>query len=242
MKNVLLIDSGSGGVNILKECVKVCPYCNYLLFCDDLNLPYGSKTKEKLQEITTRNLTNIKGFFNFDVVILACNTLTCTCLEHVRKVFPDVIFIGTVPAVKPAIERFKEEDVLVLATPVTIKHNVIINKHAVKTLALENLARDIDAHLDELEVLEDGIKAELKDFKTFIPKAVVLGCTHYVAVENILKKILGDNVTFFNSANGVARRLKYFVDMEAEEKGYQVQIMVSGNQNNLAKFWWWFKN
>ena len=45
MKNVLLIDSGTGGVNVLKECFKVVPKCNYLLFCDTKNLPYGTKSK-----------------------------------------------------------------------------------------------------------------------------------------------------------------------------------------------------
>ena len=40
MKNVLLIDSGSGGINILKECVKVAPRCNFLLFCDAYNKKY----------------------------------------------------------------------------------------------------------------------------------------------------------------------------------------------------------
>lgn len=269
MKNVLLIDSGSGGVNILKECVKVCPYCNFLLFCDDANLPYGSKTKDELQKITLENLKNIKAFFDFDIVILACNTLTCTCIERCREAFAQVNFIGTVPAIRPAIKNFKDEDVLVLATPVTIKHNILINKHRqVKTLALANLAQSIDENLDNLEVLENDLRAAFESYfklakfekckknaskmqknrknneflQFFKPKAVVLGCTHYVAVENLLRKILGEDVAFFNSANGVARRLKYFVELDCPnpEKNFQVQIMVSGNQNNLAKFCWWF--
>ena len=70
MKKVLLIDSGSGGVNILKECVKVCPYADYLLFCDTKNLPYGSKSKEELIEITFKNLDEIHKFFPYEIVIL----------------------------------------------------------------------------------------------------------------------------------------------------------------------------
>ena len=71
MEKVLLIDSGSGGINILKECVKVAPYCDYLLYCDNKNLPYGNKTKEQLLQITFKNLENIYKFFKFKIVIFA---------------------------------------------------------------------------------------------------------------------------------------------------------------------------
>ena len=90
MKNVLLIDSGSGGINILKECVKVAPRCNFLLFCDAYNIPYGNKTKQELVSITEKNLNKINHFFKFDIVILACNTLTATVLDEMRKKFPNL--------------------------------------------------------------------------------------------------------------------------------------------------------
>lgn len=249
MKNVLLIDSGSGGVNILKECVRVCPFCNFLLFCDDKNLPYGSKSQEVLQEITIKNLRDIKKFFNFEIVVLACNTLSCTCLQKVREEFSDTIFVGTVPAVKPALEKFDAKDVLVLATEATIKHNVLIGKNPnLQTLALPSLASQIDAHLDELEVLKADLVRDLSPFleEKTKPKAVVLGCTHYLAVKDLLQEILGEDVMFFDSANGVARRLEYFVLEEKGEKkalspSFQVQIMVSGNVSALQSFWWWFE-
>lgn len=238
MKNVLLIDSGSGGINILKECVKVCPHCNFLMFCDNKNLPYGSKSKEQLQSITLQNLREIWQFFKFDIVILACNTLTCTCLEVCRENFPDIIFIGTVPAVKPALEKYAAEDILVLATEATIKHNVLINRHPkLMKKSMPHLASDIDAHLDELQVLKEGLEKELEEFKTQQkpPLGVVLGCTHYVAIKDILQEIFGEKCEFFDSANGVARRLLHFVG--EGENNFQVQLMVTQNENLLPVFW-----
>ena len=126
MKNVLLIDSGSGGVNILKECVKICPYCNYLLFCDHKNLPYGAKSKKELVEITEKNLLKIGNFFKFDIVIFACNTLTATVIDEMREKFCDIDFIGTVPAIKPALTEFKERDILLIATKTTLENNKLI--------------------------------------------------------------------------------------------------------------------
>lgn len=239
MKNVLLIDSGSGGINILKECVKVCPHCNFLMFCDNKNLPYGNKTKEELQMITLKNLREIFRFFKYDIVIMACNTITCTCLEICRATFPDIVFIGTVPAVKPALEKFAENEVLVLATQATIRHNVLINKHP-KLLKepMPTLAKEIDEHLDELGNLKTGLEEKFEKYKQDSPKGVVLGCTHYVAVKDILQGIFGQETIFFDSANGVARRLKHFVG--ESENNFQVQFMTTGNETLLAKFWQYY--
>ncbi len=238
MKNVLLIDSGSGGINILKECVSVVGGCNFLMFCDNKNLPYGNKSKRELQEITLKNLRDIHTFFPFEIVILACNTLTCTCIDVCRKVFPNITFIGTVPAVKPALEKYDAKEILVLATEVTIKHNVLINKTPNLILkAMPTLASDIDAHLDDLQCLKDSLKNDIAEVKQSM-KGVVLGCTHYLAVKEIFQDIFGRGVEIFDSANGVARRLKHFVG--GNEPSYQVQFMVTANESMLPLFWHYF--
>ncbi len=241
MNNVLLIDSGSGGVNVLKECARVCPSCNYLLFCDDKNLPYGQKSKEELQKITKQNLENIKEFFDFDIVIFACNTLTCTALEEARRSFEDVIFIGTVPAIKPALEKYSPEEILVIATPTTISHNVLINKtDKILTKALPDLAALVDKNLDNLSSRQviDYLSGALEEFRGKV-RAVVLGCTHYFALREQIKSVLGD-VEVFDSASGVARRLKSFV--QDDKNSFQVQIMTSKDENLLAKFWYFYNS
>lgn len=238
MKNVLLIDSGSGGVSVLKECVKIAPSCNYLLFCDTKNLPYGNKTKDELEKITIENLKRIQLFFKFDIVILACNTLSSTCLKKCRETFPNIIFIGTVPAIKPALNEFKPEEVLVLATPTTIQNNELIRDNPNLILKpMPDLAKKIDENLDNIDHLLPNLKEQLQGIK---PKAVVLGCTHYSAIKPLLSSILGDDIKIFDGANGVARRLKSFIDDDMTN--YQVQIMVSGNENFVSNLWWFFNN
>ena len=237
MKNVLLIDSGSGGVNILKECVKICPYCNYLLFCDHKNLPYGAKSKKELVEITEKNLVKIGNFFKFDIVIFACNTLTATVIDEMREKFCDIDFIGTVPAIKPALTEFKERDILLIATKTTLENNKLIAKYknsGIKFKALNKLAPLIDENLDEIEKIYPYLKKELKgNFK-----AIVLGCTHYMAVENLLKDIYKD-AKIFDSSNGVARRLLSFA--QERNLGYQVQIYCEDDKMR-AKLWWYYLN
>ena len=237
MKNVLLIDSGSGGVNILKECVKVCPYSNYLLYCDHENMPYGEKSKAELIEITEKNLQKIHSFFKFDIVIFACNTLTATVIDEMRERYKNITFIGTVPAIKPALNEFEEKDILLIATKTTIKNNKLIGKYRnseIKFKALSRLAPLIDEHLDELDLIYPYLKRQLSgDFK-----ALVLGCTHYTAVNNLIKQIK-PNIKVYDSANGVARRLLSFI--QDRTFGYQVQIYCE-NSELRAKFWWFYLN
>lgn len=236
MKNVLLIDSGSGGINILKECVNVAPRCNFLLFCDAYNIPYGNKTKQELISITEKNLNKINHFFKFDIVILACNTLTATVLDEIRKKFPNIIFIGTVPAIKPAILENEEKDILLIATEATIKNNKLIKKYEnseITFLPLNDLAVLIDENLDNLDVIKPYLKENIDNGF----KAIVLGCTHYRAIIPQIKELF-PNMKIYDSANGVARRLLSFVQDEPLNN-FQVQIFCE-KVDMLGKFWWYY--
>lgn len=233
MKKVLLIDSGSGGVNILKECVKVCPNCDYLLLCDDKNLPYGNKQKSELVKMTIENLKNVYEFFKYDIVILACNTLTSTCIRECRKTFPQIVFIGTEPAVKLALRDYEAKDIVVLATPVTIKYNPLLKIENLKLMPMPYLATLIDENLDNLNSIEPVLKQILPKVDA---KAVVLGCTHYIAIKEMMREILPNNIQFYDGANGVARRLKNYVG--DDEIGYQIQIMTTDGDKMLPSLWW----
>lgn len=232
MKNVLLIDSGSGGVNILKECLRVCPCANFLMFCDNKNLPYGDKDKKFLIDTTMQNLREIEKIFKFDIVIFACNTLTSVCIDACRGAFPKVKFVGTVPAIKPALEEFKEEEIAVLATKVTLENSLLLAKHpSVMRVQMRELATLIDQNLDNLAVLEGILCERLAKLDV---KAIVLGCTHYVAVKDLIEKCL-PKAKVFDGANGVARRLESLLG--GKEEGYSVKIVTSKDDDMWAKLW-----
>lgn len=234
MKKVLIIDSGSGGVNILAKCVKACPSNNYLLFLDQKNLPYGEKTKQKLKEIATQIIKSIDSFFNPEIVIIGCNTLTCTTINFLRKTFKDKIFIGSEPAIKPALKKYKKDDVLVLATSVTIKYNRLLKDKKDICLSPKDLPKVIDENLFNRVEIENYLthNITLKN-----KKCVVLGCTHFEGIKSEIKNIFGE-IDFFESGEAIANRLKSFCD---EDKSYLVQFMTSKNPENLGVFYEYFK-
>ena len=234
MKKVLLIDSGLGGANILARCLNEVPCCDYLLFCDNKNLPYGNKSKQDLLKITIDNLEKIRSFFDFDIVIFACNTLTATVIEECREIYRDTVFIGTEPAILPALRKFEEKDVCVLATKTTIENNLLCKKYKnIMYKSIDNLAAAIDENIDNLSVLKPYLENELAKIDK---KAVVLGCTHYTSITPILKEIL-PTVEFFSSEDGVSRRLRSFVD--EKEENFKVQVMTSKESDFRNKILWY---
>ena len=232
MKKVLLVDSGSGGLNVLHNCINSVKGCDFLLFCDNKNLPYGNKSKQELLDMTEHNLRVIKSFFDFDVVVFACCTLTACCLKECEAIFPDVKFVGAVPPIVKAVEKYGQDKVVVLATENTIKHSeVFANYPNVKKIAMAHLAEQIDCNLNCLEVLKDCFVDENLQMKDC---AVVLGCTHYNAVKDLIARRFCP-VEVFDVCEEVANALKT-EEGDSSQNG-QMQIVTSQNDGFLAKLW-----
>ena len=232
MKKVLLIDSGSGGLNVLHNCINSVKGCDFLLFCDNKNLPYGNKSKQELLDMTEHNLRVIKSCFDFDVVVFACCTLTACCLQECQQAFPKVKFVGAVPPIAKAVEKYGQENVVVVATENTIKHSGELSKYPnVEKVAMPHLAEQIDRNLGCIE----NVKSEFVDVGHSVKGcAVVLGCTHYSAVKGLIAEQLKP-VEIFDVCDEVANALKMVVG-EGVKNG-QLQIMTSKNDGFLAKLW-----
>lgn len=111
-------DSGVGGATIFKEAVNNID-AEYYYFADNLNMPYGVKKKEEVVKFSFDVVDKLvkKGC---KIIVIACNTATSVAIKKLREKYEDIVFIGTEPAVKPAIENSNGKRVLVTATTITI--------------------------------------------------------------------------------------------------------------------------
>lgn len=219
MKKILFIDSGSGGVNVLAHCINNNVRGDFLYFADLKFAPYGDKSVDEIKKRVCEILDMVKSFFDFEIVVFACNTLTTSAIKFVRKKYPNIVFVGTEPATKSAYKEFDKDDVLVMATNRTLEN---LN---VKGLCVPSLPSLIDANLLNIDVLESFLTSYLNDHTD--KKAVVLGCTHYLAIKKVIQKNY-PHLKVFDSNDGVMKRLKSF----AGEGDYKVQFMSSGVQDN----------
>ena len=123
-----VFDSGIGGLTVLEEMKKVLPNEDFLFYADSLNNPYGEKDDLTLYEITS-NIVDYLISRDCKIIVIACNTATTRCIKYLRGKYPDIVFVGTEPAIKVACDR-GFNNILVMATPATInseRTNILVN-------------------------------------------------------------------------------------------------------------------
>ena len=216
-KVILVLDSGIGGLNTLKTLSCVAPN-NYVYFADYKNHPYGTKGAQSLIENSLVLIENLRSKFDVKGIVVACNTLTAVAIESIRKANDDIFVVGTEPALKLAKDSGGKE-ILLLATPNTIKYSKIVNNFQSKvkfhTKAFPNLASDIEDNLDDLQALLPALRENLQNYDNV--DSVVLGCTHYLFVKPLLKKLFRSDVKFFDGNFGVANRCKALFKCEKNQ-------------------------
>ena len=229
MKKVAVIDSGSGGLNVLKELFASSSGCQFLFLADEKNAHYGTKSPAELQSIACGLVDLLNSFFKPDVIVIACNTLTAAAISHVRKVYPEINFIGCEPAIKPAIEKYAPEDILLLATPTTIKECKLLKKYkGINAISIDSLPSLIDNNLFDLDSLTDYLEENIAPYS---PKAIVLGCTHFEAVKKQIASF--SDAELFGSSQGISKRLQKFCH---DEGGNDCSFMTTGNGDSLGAY------
>jgi len=228
MAKIGVFDSGIGGLTVLEEMVKVMPNEDFLYFGDSKNCPYGNKELDELMRIVCR-IVDYYVSVGCKLIVIACNTATTKCMKLLREKYPDLIFVGTVPAVKMACDM-KCKNTLVMATEGTIAservHELVLdNKNDDQNIYLvscRGLAEAIESKDNELidKVLNDTIGSYLdKNIDS-----IVLGCTHYPwAKENISKMF--PEAKLFDGSLGVANEVKRQLD----KHGYSNELDYKGS-------------
>lgn len=206
-----VFDSGIGGLTVLEEMKKILPNEDFLFYADSLNNPYGEKDDQLLYEITS-NIVEFLISRGCKIIVIACNTATTRCIRYLRSKYPDIIFVGTEPAIKVACDR-DFNNILVMATPATInseRTNILVNDNKkeyenVFLVPCEGLANAIELNdVDKQESIVSNIYNEYKDKNI---DAIVLGCTHYPHIKELISKYF-ENAILLDGGNGVAREVK----------------------------------
>ncbi|MBR0431316.1 glutamate racemase [Candidatus Saccharibacteria bacterium] len=202
-----VFDSGKGGTTILEEIKKILPNEEYLFVGDSKNCPYGEKTDSELMEIVIDIVERLKKW-GAKIIVVACNTATAKCINRLRKLYPEIKFVGTEPAIRLAAKTDAKR-VLVMATPGTIK------SERIEKLLKNNrkLGQDITllACPGLADAIEKGqnVKAILK--KILVGESqydcVVLGCTHYSLIKSKIQKFF-PQAELIDGNVGVANRVK----------------------------------
>jgi glutamate racemase len=227
LKPILVFDSGIGGLTVLREARVLMPERGFIYIADDAGFPYGGWEEQALKVRIVDLFAELLAQYDPEVCIVACNTAFTLVGADLRAAFPQMTFVGTVPAIKPAAERTRSGLVSVLATPGTVKRAYtrdLIQSFAtqchVRLVGSENLARLAEAYIRGDAVADEAVMAEIEqcfvDMDGRKTDIVVLACTHYPFMANIFRRLAPWPVDWIDPAEAIARRARSLVPQVAD--------------------------
>ncbi len=207
-----VIDSGVGGLSVLKKICELLPNEDLIYMADSYFAPYGPKSERVIRNRCFENM----GFLdlqNAKALVLACNTATAAAVKDLREAF-DIPIIGMEPAIKPAADLTRTGVIGVLATAGTLDSEKFMDLHTLYRNRVEIITKACPGLVDEIEKLEldrgEIIKLVTEYTETFLDKkgdTLVLGCTHYALIADIISEIVGPEVVVVDTGMAVAKEL-----------------------------------
>lgn len=215
---IAVVDSGMGGITVLKKLHRIMPNENYIYFGDSANAPYGVKTKEEIKDLTVTAVENLMKR-GAKAVVIACNTATSAAAECLREKYPDYPFVGLEPALKPAALSGQWPRVLVLATPLTLreeKFNKLMARFEGEAEFIKLPAPELVGFVErgevETQACTDYLEKILEPYSDNRVDAVVLGCTHFPFARKPIQQILGEEVLVFEGSMGAAKQCQRLLE------------------------------
>lgn len=208
-----ILDSGLGGLTIVSEIEIELPKEAYIYIGDSANTPYGAKTEEEIY-VLSKQLIKFLIKRKVKLIVIACNTITVSCLEKLRNEYSTIPIVGTVPVIKTAAEISKNKKIGILSTTRTAQSRY--QKNLIATFAngctVINIGTDNLVPLIEAGKIDDpGITAILEEvllpFKNEGIDTLALGCTHFPYLKSQIEQIL-PGVKLLESGGAIARQVR----------------------------------
>ncbi len=238
LRPIGVFDSGLGGISVLKEIVKLMPNENYIYYGDSYYAPYGTKNKDEIIE----RCVQICDYFdsnNVKAIVIACNTATSAAVNVLRDKYKSLPIIGMEPALKPAAQDKKNNNIVVMATNLTLneeKFNNLMKKYSdtnnIIKMPCPKLVEIVENNqLEENKFIEDTLHEYFSEIDLGTLDAVVLGCTHFVFFKEHLSRMLNERTRIIDGNEGTAKHL-----MEVLYKEGKLNKSIIANNNEKITF------
>jgi glutamate racemase len=213
-----IFDSGVGGLTVFSEVEKALPREEIVYFGDTARVPYGTKSKETITKFSVQNVEFLMKH-NVKLVLVACNTASSLSLDFLKRCFR-VPIIGVIePGARNAVNTTRNNRIGVVGTNATIASGAY--EKAVKKISRRTAVYSQSCPLF-VPLVEEGWTDEkvtlevasiyLKGLKGKNVDTLILGCTHYPLLKNIIKKFMGRKVLLVDSAREVAKEARSVLD------------------------------
>lgn len=228
-----IFDSGIGGLTVVKEFFKYLPEYKIIYFGDTARLPYGTKSPNLIKK-WSKEITQWLLNRGAKVIVIACHTSSALATNFLKKEFPKIpIFEIVTPGIEKVIKTTKNKKIGIIGTPSTIKSEVHKKKLLEIDPSLKIYCQPCPLFVPLVEegwlnnlITKEVAKAYLELLKRKKIDTLILACTHYPLLKNIISKIIGKKVKIVNPAEDLAKDFKFFL-----ENNKKIKSQLSKNKN-----------
>lgn len=209
------LDSGTGGIPYLLHLEKKCPGAECVYLADTRNFPYGEKSSGEIIRSSVAAAGILVDRFSPAAVIVACNTISVTALDDIRRAFPEVRIVGTVPAIKLAADVSVNRRIGLLATNATVgnPYNMRLKDEFAPDCELvprgdSELVSFVEhrAFTASEAECEQAVRPAVEFFRSRGCDTIILGCTHFLNLADTIRRVAGEGIRVVDSRDGVVRR------------------------------------
>lgn len=216
---VLVFDSGIGGLSIAASIGARLRSWQLVYLADNAFFPYGDQPEAVVVERCVSLIDSVMAAMAaesapIDMIVIGCNTASTVALPALRQKFQCPV-IGVVPAIKPAAALSVNRRIGLLATPATVRRPYLDNliaefasDCAITRIGSSELVRLAEQWLATGEIADEARRRILEPFRSAEVDTVVLGCTHFPLIRDLLQPVLGTGTQWVDSGDAIARRVE----------------------------------
>lgn len=211
-----VFDSGLGGLTAVRQLRRIMPSENIIYFGDTARVPYGNRSRDTLLKYARQDMRFLRSF-DLKAVVIACGTVSTNCLE-VLQAENDIPIIGVVePTVRRAVEATRSRRVGMVATRASVSSGAYERVFHQLDGTVEVFSRACPLFVPLVEegrcrpgdvVIETVAEEYLKELKELDIDTLVLGCTHYPLLTDVIHQVMGPAVTLVDAGAESARAVR----------------------------------
>lgn len=240
-----VFDSGLGGLTVMKEIIKLLPNEDIVYFGDTGRVPYGTRSSATIEKYA---LQDQKLLLKNDVklIIAACGTVSSVAKNAAKQ--STVPYFGVVEyAARQAAKATKNQKIGVIGTAATIKsaaHEDHIKEILPNATVIAQCCSLFVPLVEEGWVSKDNLavyetaKKYLEPIKQAGVDTLILGCTHYPLLKDVIADIMGDGVTLINMGEATAMYVADYIEnnsLKSNNQGANYRFMVTDKTASFSK-------
>ncbi len=236
-----VFDSGAGGLSVVKSLLESKFFNEIIYYGDTARVPYGTKDKNT---IIRYSLEALEFFNNFDIdlLITACNTVSAYALDEMNKQSKYPV-VGVIDSGVMAVENRhiqKNDPILIIATRATINSNRY--QERLSNLGYRNITAIqtglfvpmVEEGIFDGEILNSTMRHYFNNIP--IPKALILGCTHFPLISNSLENYFDKKPILIHSGEAIVEYLEQRYELsQIDKRETELKIFASDNVAGLRK-------